>query len=130
MKWLIDEDLSPVVARRLREGDGLDAVHVRERGLLGQPDHAILEHAFAEDRILITANVKDFQKLARAREIHPGIILVLDGQLSRDEQLVVVRRAVAAVDTELQDGRDMVNRVLEISDESLDFYDLPKPLNG
>lgn len=84
MKWIIDEDLSPAVARRLREEDGHDAIHVRERGLLGQPDHVILEHAFAEDRILITANVKDFQKLARAREIHPGIILVLDGQLSRD----------------------------------------------
>ncbi len=33
-KLLLDENLSPRVGEILREEDGLDAVHVRERGLL------------------------------------------------------------------------------------------------
>ena len=68
MKFLIDEDLSPKVAERLRIESGLDVIHVRERDLLGKPDPIILQRAYEEDRILVTANVKDFQRLARARE--------------------------------------------------------------
>ncbi len=63
MKFFIDEDLSPKVAERLRVEGGLDVIHVRERDLLGKPDSVILQRAFEEDRILVTANVKDFQLL-------------------------------------------------------------------
>ncbi|MEZ4712224.1 MAG: DUF5615 family PIN-like protein [Caldilineaceae bacterium] len=87
MKFLVDEDLSPKVAERLRVDDGLDVVHIRDRGLLGALDPSVLQRAYEEDRILVTANVRDFHRLARARELHPGIVLVLDGALSRDEQL-------------------------------------------
>jgi hypothetical protein len=64
-----------------------------------------------EDRIVITCNVDDFVRFARARELHPGIVLVKDGDLLRPEQLQVVRAAVAT----LQGERDLVNRVLRIS---------------
>ncbi len=64
VKLLIDEDLSPRVAHRPREEDGVDAVHVRDRGQLGALDHEVLEMAFAEDRILATSNVRDFRRLA------------------------------------------------------------------
>jgi len=42
MKFLIDEDLSPKVAERLRIEGGLDVIHVRDRDLLGKPDPVIL----------------------------------------------------------------------------------------
>ena len=114
-RLLVDEDLSPVVAQRLRSEDGLDAVHVRDRGLLGEHDCRVLERAFCEDRVLVTANVGDFANLAGSRELHAGIVLVLDGQLLRDEQLAIVRQAVAIIQREAVEGRDMVNRVLRIS---------------
>src|SRR6266550_1375041 len=114
MKFLIDEDLSPKVAERLRIDGGLDVIHVRDRDLLGKPDPVILQRAYDEDRILVTANVKDFQRLARVRTLHPGIVLVLGGSLSRDEQLALMYKAVAELEQELLEGRDMVNRVLEI----------------
>lgn len=91
VKLLLDENLSPQIAEVLRMEDGLDAVHVRDRGLLEAGDRVVLE-------------------LARARELHPGIILVEDGALLRDEQLRVVRAAVAV----LQGQCDLVNRVLRI----------------
>lgn len=98
LKILIDEDLSPWVAERLRVDQLMDAVHVRDRGRLGRSDREVLELAFTEDRILVTANVTDFERLARAAEIHSGIVVVLDGALRRNEQLELlckVRRARA-----------------------------------
>jgi predicted nuclease of predicted toxin-antitoxin system len=75
MKFIIDEDLSPRVARYLCQEFCFDAIAVRDRGLLGATDPEVLEYAFNEDRILVTANVRDFEKLAAAIEIHAGIIL-------------------------------------------------------
>lgn len=34
----------------------------------------------------MTANAEDFLTLARRSEMHPGLILIREGELSRDEQ--------------------------------------------
>ena len=57
MKFLVDEDLSQSIARYLCEEMLLDAVAVRDRNLLNTADYEILEYAFKEERILITANI-------------------------------------------------------------------------
>jgi predicted nuclease of predicted toxin-antitoxin system len=71
----------------------------------------VLDRAFAEDRILVTKNVDDFEKLARSRELHAGIVLLEDGDLLRDEQLRVIRAAV----TEIASRSDMVNSVMRVA---------------
>ena len=83
--------------------------------MTGATDAEVLERAYEEDRILVTANVGDVEKLAKARDLHGGIVLVEDGALLRDEQEAVIRRAVAAITAEYAVGRDMVNRVLRIA---------------
>jgi len=121
-KLLLDENISPKVAERLRTEDGIDAVHVRDRALLRTPDDVLLERAFAEDRVLVTCNVEDFVGFARARELHAGLVLVEDGDLPRDEKLQVVRRAVTA----LNGKPDMVNVVLGVSlNDDLVFEEIP-----
>ncbi|MGD0678389.1 MAG: DUF5615 family PIN-like protein [Polyangiaceae bacterium] len=110
VKLLLDENLSPRVAETLCREDAIDACHVRDRGLLEATDHEVLERAYAEDRVVVTCNVGDFVKLARARDLHPGIVLLEDGGLVRAEQLIVIRRAVAALRLE----RDLLNRVIRI----------------
>jgi predicted nuclease of predicted toxin-antitoxin system len=115
LRLLLDEDLSPTVAQALREVDGLDAVAVRDRGKLAATDREVMELAFAESRILVTANVDDFASLAAARELHPGIVLLVEGNLLRNEQLAVTRQAVAVIEAEAAAGRDMVNRVLRMA---------------
>ena len=110
MKLLIDENLSPSVAQRLRS-DGADACHVRDRGLLAQPDEEVLERAFVEDRILVTSNVNDFLRLARARELHAGMVLLEQGSLLRDEQLALLQRVVLFIEAH----GDMVNQVLRVA---------------
>ena len=122
VKLLLDENLSPRVAEILRAEDGLDAIHIRDRGPLEANDHEVLARAYTEDRVLATKNVGDFVKLARARELHPGIVLLEDGDLARDEQLRVLRVAIAA----LQGEQDLVNRVLRVwADGTVVFEDVP-----
>ncbi len=115
MKFLIDEDLSPNVARYMCEQLLIDAVAVRDRGLLGVNDRQILEYAFNEDRILITANIVDFERFANAFEVHAGIVFIQEGDLLRNEQIEICTQAVVFIQQEIANGKDMINQVLYIS---------------
>jgi predicted nuclease of predicted toxin-antitoxin system len=80
VKALIDEQLSPDIARLLRDR-GHDVEAVAERpDLVGRPDRVIFEVAAAEGRAVVTNNVKDFRPLAAERltqgRTHPGLILL------------------------------------------------------
>ena len=113
VKLLLDENLSPAVAHKLR-AEGIDVAHVRDRGILGATDAEVLAKALAEDRILVTSDVDDFLLLARAIDLHGGIVLIEDGSLLRDEQEQVVRHAAALILAEYDGGIELVNRVLRI----------------
>src|SRR5215472_1856246 len=71
VKLLLDENISPGVAEELRK-EGVDVCGVRDRNLLEADDHAVLEKAYLEDRVLVTKNVGDFEKLVRARDCIAG----------------------------------------------------------
>jgi len=119
---LLDENISPAIAQALGDEYGIDVCHVRDRGLLAATDSQVLDKAYSEDRILVTANVGDFVALVRSRELHAGLILLENGELLRDEQLAVLRLALDALRT----TRDMVNRVLRVgADGVLALEELP-----
>ena len=87
MRFLLDEHISPLVTARLR-ALGHDAVAVAERdGLRGGSDDRIREAAVAEDRVLVTYDVRDFgsmgSRMAAASEPHPGIVLVSSRRFPR-----------------------------------------------
>jgi predicted nuclease of predicted toxin-antitoxin system len=126
MKFLIDEDLSPTIALHLCYELFVDAVAVKDRGLLGVDDRSILEYALNEDRILVTANISDFERFASAIEIHAGIVFFLEGDLLRHGQIIILQEAIEAIRSEISAGRDMINRVLYISiDGTKLFENLP-----
>lgn len=80
MKALLDEQLSPRIARVLRER-GLDVEAVGERADLPEAtDSDVMEAAAREGRAVVSANVKDFRPLAVGRLAdgrgHAGLILV------------------------------------------------------
>lgn len=123
MKLLLDENLSPWVAQVLCRQDGIDACHVRDRGMLGTPDTQVLDRAFEEERIVVTCNIDDFVDLASDREIHAGVILIEQGSLRREAQLDLLRKAIAAIG---QQG-DLVNRAQRIAlDGTMSFEDIPR----
>jgi predicted nuclease of predicted toxin-antitoxin system len=115
MKFIIDEDLSPRVARYLCQEFCFDAIAVRDRGLLGATDLEVLDYAFNEERILVTANIRDFEKLAANAEIHAGIVLMQDGDLLAAEQIELMAMVVRVIQSEIDLGNDLINRVLYIS---------------
>ena len=63
MKLLIDENLSPTLARRAQEID-IPAQALRDVGLIGQSDIHVWQCAWENDLIVVTLNVGDFLNLA------------------------------------------------------------------
>jgi predicted nuclease of predicted toxin-antitoxin system len=110
---LLDENMSPRIVRSLWDRD-VDAVHVRDRGLLGAADHEIWKFAKQEVRTIATINGRDFRKLARNSQDHPGVVVIPSGG-SPDAQLNFIMSAVTWVtSTNRRDG--FSNRYLEIGD--------------
>jgi predicted nuclease of predicted toxin-antitoxin system len=113
VKLVLDENLSRLW--RLT-ADGID------RGILGASDHDVLERAYQEDRVLVTSNVDDFVKLAVAREIHAGIVLVERCGLLHDEQIAPMREVAAML---AGDGAT-INELLRVAaDGSMTFETSP-----
>ncbi|MGH3327666.1 MAG: DUF5615 family PIN-like protein [Streptomycetales bacterium] len=80
MRFLVDEMFPPRVAYDLAE-HGHDAVHVRDAGLAGASDDAILRHAMDLDRVLVTENAVDIVPLldvtVAAGGVPPPVVLAL-----------------------------------------------------
>lgn len=98
VRFLLDEMLSPEIARQLR-GRSIDADAVAARpDLVGRADDHVLAVAATERRCLMTANIADFAALdatwrAEGRE-HAGILLVASGLLLRRGSLGAVTSAL------------------------------------
>lgn len=63
-RLLLDEMLAPVIAHQLRDR-GADATAVVDSPWRGASDEHVLEAAASEGRVLVTANIRDFEQLAR-----------------------------------------------------------------
>lgn len=73
MKFLVDENLSPLHARTLR-ALGYDAVSVVELGLSGADDSRVRDVAIEQDRILVTLDA-DFANIVRfPPAATPGVV--------------------------------------------------------
>jgi predicted nuclease of predicted toxin-antitoxin system len=113
VKFLVDECLSHRFARRL-QGDGFpDSIHVIHIGLLGFRDDLIVARAFAEDRIIITANGRHYKKLMSRMPLHPGAIIV--EALDSDAAWRLLKQALAVIQQQPRPADYMVNRVVEVS---------------
>jgi predicted nuclease of predicted toxin-antitoxin system len=110
VKLLLDENISPAAAIALH-ADGVDAWHVRDRGLEGATDEELLDRGYDEDRILVTLNVGDFENLVLARELHAGVVLIERTGLLREEQIALVRSIAAAIDAH----GPLINEVLRVA---------------
>jgi len=74
VKFLLDENLSPKVAKHLERQWGRDAVHIRGLGQAGLEDKRVSGLAARHGRIVITLD-SDFSELSRlAHPPPPGVL--------------------------------------------------------
>lgn len=102
---------------RLVETGRHTAVHPRDIGRRGDPDHVVLRNAIAEDRIIVTENARDFRGLVGREELHPGLVIL--PCVSRDLCLHLLVTAIAFLEAEAARAAEapadhMVNRVIEV----------------
>lgn len=90
MKLLLDEMISPRIARELRR-EGLDVVAVKadRPELEALADREVLRHAAAEGRALVSNDVLDFQpihnRMLADGEDHCGILFTDDAAMPRNK---------------------------------------------
>lgn len=87
MRFLIDNALSPEVARLLRQA-GHDAVHVRDYDLHAAKDSVILERAGKEERVVVSADSDFAMLLAVWRRSKPSFILFREADIVRARDYV------------------------------------------
>ena len=127
MKLLLDEHLSPRLASRCAQERGIFAGCVAHLGLSGASDPDVWQYACAHDYVMVTTNARDFVPLLDV-EVHPGMIVLREGDLSRDEQWDRLAVAVDYVNREADPDNYMINRVIEILDSHhLVVREIPSP---
>lgn len=96
MKFLVDMPLSPQLAHGL-EREGHEAVHVGSIGLHQASDEAIMAHAKAEGRTIVTADLDYPRLLALAQTREPSLILFRHGAWSDAEIISRMGEVLAAL---------------------------------
>ncbi len=108
MRFLIDNNLSPVLADELKTA-GHDAVHVRDYGLQAATDQVVLAQARSESRVLISADTDFGTLLAREGADRPSIMLIrrLSGRRAI-EQAAIILANLNVVSEDLDSGAVVV----------------------
>lgn len=108
MKFLVDNPVSPDIARMLRRA-GHDAVHVQDRNLQRAADPMIFACASKEHRVVVTADTDFGLLLARAGTKEPSVILFHHSFSHRpSEQGVILLESLATLSSALEQGSIVV----------------------
>jgi len=113
LKLLIDENLSPRLARWACES-GVPAEAVVYVGLSGATDDDVFATAFSQDQVVVTVNVGDFITLAAGIDLHPGVIVLREAELSAELQWDRLKTALEFAEKTCKG--DLINRVLEVQE--------------
>lgn len=104
MRFVVDANLSPVVAEGLRAG-GREAVHVVDIGLLTASDEAILAAAAEDDRVIVSADADFAALLALGHLAKPSFVLLRSADhLTPSEQADLLLANLRAVGDDLKGG--------------------------
>ena len=104
MRFVVDANLSPVVAERLGER-GHEAVHVVEIGLLTASDEVILAAAAEDDRVIVSADADFTALLALGHLSKPSFILLRSADhLTPAQQAELLLANLSAVADDLERG--------------------------
>lgn len=104
MKLLLDANLSPEVARLLKEA-GYEAIHVGDIGLLSASDPEILQAAAHGERVLLTADADFGALLALGSLGSPSVLLLRSADHLRPvEQAELIAANLPRIAEDLEKG--------------------------
>ncbi|HEY2202614.1 MAG TPA: DUF5615 family PIN-like protein [Solirubrobacteraceae bacterium] len=93
MRLLLDETISPRIARELRAaGHDVQAIKGDRPDLASRADREIVGQIASERRVIVTNDIADFQiihdGLLAAGEIHGGMIFTYDATMPRNKSAI------------------------------------------
>lgn len=125
MRLLLDENISPASVGRLAEA-GVYAQSIPHVGLAGRADHAVWKYALDHDFAVVTANARDFIELLDVAA-HPGLIVLRESGLSRDEQWDRIRPVIERV-KHSGDEDFLLNKLVEVTGAGqFEVREFPQP---
>jgi len=125
MRLLLDENISPALVGPLAELD-VYTQSVPHVGLAGRADHVVWRYALDRDFAVVTTNAQDFIELLDV-PVHPGLIVLRESGLSRQEQWKWLRPVVEYV-KKSGDEDFLLNKLIQISGVGrFEIRDMPEP---
>jgi predicted nuclease of predicted toxin-antitoxin system len=109
---LLDEHISPSLVGKLALM-GVFAQSVPHAGVAGRADHEIWNYALDRDFAVLTTNARDFIELLDV-DLHPGLIVLREGGLSRDEQWDRIKPVIEHVN-DSGDQYFLLNKLVEVT---------------
>ena len=106
MRWIIDAQLPPALARLLQQR-GHEAQHVEDAGLRQAEDHAIWQRALDQGAVLITKD-EDFPIRASANRSAPCIVRQRIGNASRRALLAWIEPRLPDIEARLRQGEKLI----------------------
>ena len=103
MRFLVDNSLSPRMARRLAE-EGHDAVHVRDRGMAAASDDIVFDEAVREDRVILAQDADFGTILALRGDRRPSIVNFRCRLKSVETLTPLLLRTLPVVQADLEAG--------------------------
>lgn len=82
-------------------------------GLAGRPDHVVWQYALDHDFAVVTINARDFIDLLDT-PVHPGLIVLRESGLSRQEQWERLRPVVERVKNS-EDEDFLLSKLIEVT---------------
>ena len=120
MRLLLDANLSPALVAPLTRA-GHDVQHVDQIGLVSADDQAILDHAAADGRVIITADSDFPMLLALRRATMPSVVLLRHvTHLPPDAHRALLQANLPLVRQDLEAGA-----VVSLSPTRMAVRDLP-----
>jgi predicted nuclease of predicted toxin-antitoxin system len=122
MKFLIDNNLSPLIAQHLAAA-GHDAVHLRDYGLQAAPDPAVLALARTESRVVVSADTDFGALMARKYSRRRPSLLIrrIAGRRAADQASIILAN-LETIEHDLDAGA-----VVVLTDDSLRIRACPSP---
>jgi predicted nuclease of predicted toxin-antitoxin system len=120
VKLLLDEMISPRVARELREDEhDVQAIKKDRPDLASRHDREIVRQMASERRVIVTNNIADFQgihdQFVAAGEEHHGMVFTFDATMPRTKAAIPHWvRALAGLLAEHGAADSLRNRVLHL----------------